>query len=57
MSKDKSVPENTPPPAAAPASAAAADQHLGRGGLYTVVNGVRQRASGTKAVYDHAKKG
>lgn len=32
---------------AAPASQASKDPHHGRGGIYTVVNGVRQRVGGT----------
>lgn len=33
---------------AAPAAQAAPDQNHGRGGIYTVVNGVRQRIGGTE---------
>lgn len=40
-----------PAPAAAPQAPpepAVPDEHRGRGGLYTVANGVRQRVGGTK---------
>lgn len=45
---DLAVVQSTP---AAPAATAAPqrDEHHGRGGLYRMVNGVRQRVGGTKA--------
>ena len=55
MSKDK--PESTQALAAAPVAPKAPDPHQGRGGMYTVVNGVRQRVDGTKAAHEQAKKG
>lgn len=39
---------------AAPAAQAAPDQNHGRGGIYTVVNGVRERIGGT--AQNHVKK-
>lgn len=39
---------------AAPAAQATLDQNHGRGGIYTVVNGVRERIGGT--AQNHVKK-
>ena len=42
---------------APPASAQAqADPHQGRGGLYTMVNGVRQRVAGTQSQFEKDAK-
>ena len=58
MNKDKTTPAAAlaTAPAAAPAAPKAPDQNHGRGGMYAMVNGVRQRVDGTKAAHE-TKKG
>lgn len=59
MSKDKTAPAaelDTKAPAAAPAAPKVPDKNHGRGGMYTMAGGVRQRVDATKAIHE-AKKG